>query len=71
MKWRPDGWINPYQYIEEQQKCTTLMVGTFQGKRAFEEGADAMLKALRRNAETTVNGQGENCRIVFIPDEES
>ena len=44
MSWRPEDWSNPYEREPD------ILEGhpTYQEERAFEEGADAMLEALKQ-----------------------
>lgn len=64
MKWRPDGWENPWNYP----------IGS-SNPIAFEAGADAMLDALSGipdgvrviNAKSVLNGQ--IFRVLFVPEE--
>lgn len=65
MNWRPKGWKNPYREEDWQE----------QEKEIFENGADAMLKALREMGGDPkkmlgLNNLFQNHRVVFIPNEE-
>lgn len=49
MAWRPKGWRTPYNYSWITQIIRTHRE-TLELKKAFEAGADAMLKALKETA---------------------
>jgi len=49
--WRPEGWENPYT-VNPQLKDYP--------KNAFEQGADAMLKAISEEIEKELNGREED-----------
>ena len=74
MNWRPDDWINPYLQQDE--------TGDFVNSRVFEAGADAMLGAIKKDAQYLNNDgsapygmvlarslkRGDRGWLVFIPD---
>jgi hypothetical protein len=70
--WRPDDWpVNTckdcaFKKEDEDGKICDLICGRFSHWRAHEDGADRMLKALRKRA-THFHG----CSIVLIPDDEN
>ena len=73
MMWRPEGWKNPYDNEFDKEEIRWYY--------RYEEGADAMLEALRKEAKLnprwyfmyeTLKRIGLNPKgtLVFIPDEE-
>ena len=48
MNWRPDNWVNPYK---DKEDCLSYQEVEPAMHYAFENGADAMLKALYKMAE--------------------
>lgn len=76
MNWRPEGWQNPYETIDLAVKEPRVVMGKAIG---YEEGADAMLEALRSSSQSYhPNSEGlkqelakrpyPKGRWVFIPD---
>lgn len=59
-KWRPKGWENPHKDCIPE--CCDCGVG-------FEEGADAILEALKHKVGSHRN-KGNSGWFVFIPDKE-
>ena len=75
--WRPEGWTNNYIEFKKEMEAnpkkylpwTSLK---FDAIAIFEQGANAMLEALRKQGYDTSEGDGEKLlfgKEVFIPDD--
>ena len=67
MSWRPEGWMNPYLQQDNN--------GDWVSSRAYEAGADAMLRYLRKMGNNPKELLGltqlfQNHKVVFIPEED-
>jgi len=73
-QWRPRGLENPYPLLESGLPTNDLCYSQHDMANAFEEGADAMLGALKEYPicqYTTLEFGGKNLRaglVVFISD---
>lgn len=68
--WRPENWKNPHQ--EDGWDCGNPDMGKL-AHRTFEDGADAMLEALKARANEGIvllglKGETDKGLVVFIPD---
>lgn len=78
--WRPDGWEDPYGETAvimmnwRNADGTTKLIDASIPYSVFEEGASAMLSALRQLGKDSFTNQtwkkGQTGICVFIPDEE-
>ena len=72
MKWRPQGWINPWANPNHKLLYFKNMDLDKLVSDRFEAGADAMLEALRKEGYETSQGDGMRLLFgtdVFIPDD--
>ena len=71
MNWRPDNWVNPYPVVKPIPKGFPYG-SAYHRSLVYEAGADAMLRALRKEGIPAIDfkkGKYEG-RFVLIPEDE-